>query len=189
MIDKTELRRRMCGVRQAISGEEQRRQAEAVTAAVLAWPVFQQADSVLLYAAMPQELDTGALLSATLAAGKRLLLPRCGAAGQMDAVEISDLRRLRPGTWSILEPPPEWPAADPAGIGLALIPGVAFDAYGHRLGHGAGYYDRFLQRTAATTAGLALREQLVAAVPCEPHDVPLHYIITGAGITPARQEV
>lgn len=187
MSEKRALRQRMRTVCAAIPPEAAAAQARAVADWVMGWPVYQRARSVMLYAALPGELDTAALLAHTLASGKRLLLPRCAAGRRLEAVTVEDLRTLSRGAFGVLEAA-DAPAADPTGIDLALVPGRAFDGRGHRLGYGVGCYDGFLSGLTAVSAGLAYVEQVIPAVPAEAHDVALTYLITARGIQPARCE-
>lgn len=176
--EKGELRTHMRSRRLSVPEADAKRQAEAVTARIRAWPVYRKARTVMAYASLPGELATPALLDAILADGKRLALGRCGAAGWLDAVAVADWRGLQPARYGIVAPGQEEPAIDPGEIDLVLVPGIAFDRQGGRLGQGKGYYDRFLVRTDAIRAGVALIEQIIPAVPGEAHDVRMDYLIT-----------
>ena len=104
--------------------------------ALFALPCWAAADTVLAFAAMPDEPDTAAILRQALADGKRLLLPRVRSRTEMDWVEIPSLSLLQPGAYGIPEPPADRPAADPGGYAatLALIPCLAAGTDGVRLG-------------------------------------------------------
>lgn len=135
-------------------------------------PCWQQADTVLAFAAMPDEPDTSLILRRTLADGKRLLLPRVLSRTAMDWVEIPDLQLLRPGAYGILEPPADLPACDPAGAAapLALIPCLAAGPDGVRLGRGGGYYDRFLAQYKGRRLLLCPAAVLRPGLPCDAWD-------------------
>jgi 5-formyltetrahydrofolate cyclo-ligase len=156
-----------------------------IAARIAAWDAFQRAGCVLAYLATPSEVQTGGLLRA--AAPRRVCVP---------AVVGSDLvlRALAPGARLVrgvlgIREPAEAMAVDPAEVDLALVPGVAFDRAGHRLGRGGGYYDRLLPRlTRATTCGLAFREQVLPALDPAPWDVALDYVCTEDGLLAARQQ-
>ncbi len=188
MKEKRELRTRMREVCAAIPEQEAARQAEMVAAHVAEWPGYHRARTVLLYAALQGELETAALLDRVLADGKRLALPRCGADGGMQAVLVKDWRALQWGRFGVREPALTSPALEAREIDMALIPGLAFDGAGHRLGRGKGYFDRFLAQTEAVAAGLAYEEQVLPRVPTEAHDCGVQYVITARGVQATHYE-
>lgn len=184
---KARLRREMLSARRALSPIEATAQGEALTRQVLAWPLYQEARTVMLYVSLPEEISTRALCLDALSAGKLLLLPRLEDRQVMTAREAALLDALVPGAMGILEPPPDAPVVSPDTIDLILCPGLAFDRHGVRLGFGAGYYDKFLAQSTAVRAGLCYLQQLVKEVPRQPQDIRMDYLITAHGIT-ARQE-
>ena len=142
--------------------------------------VWLDADSVLLYAPMAGELDVWPLLREALRLGKQALLPRYDAeSGSYMACRIRELDSdIQPGQFGIREPAKHC-AVDPLNrLDLALVPGLAFDLYGRRLGRGKGYYDRLLSAVRGTKCGVCFEEQLVPEVPAEPHDILLNCILT-----------
>lgn len=154
--------------------------------ALFALPQWQDADTVLAFAAMPDEPDTAEMLRRALADGKRLLLPRVRSKTEMDWVEIPDLALLCPGAFGILEPPADLPAADPAQTDapLALVPCLAASPDGVRLGRGGGYYDRFLAHYKGARLLLCPEALLLAALPCDDWDARFapEEILTEKGI-------
>ncbi len=185
-MTKQELRAQMRMRCAAVTATQAMAQGEAALGHLQDWSCYRQARRVMAYVSLPGELDTTAILDAILADGKQLALPRCGDGRHMDAVPVPAWRSLARGRYGLLEPARGIPAMDPACMDLVLVPGMAFDVWGGRLGRGAGYYDRFLSGIPAVTAGLALLEQIVPAVPLEPHDGMLGYIVTAQGIAPAQ---
>jgi 5-formyltetrahydrofolate cyclo-ligase len=180
---KQALRRSMVERILALDPVERRRQEGLLREQAPALPGFSGAATVLLYApAFPEEIDTRPLLIAALASGKRLALPRVDRrAKRLRLYLIDDVDRdLVPGTLNIPEPRPDRPELSPAEVDWALVPGLAFDARGFRLGRGAGHYDRLLPtlRADAPRWALALTPQLVEALPVEPHDQPLDGLLT-----------
>lgn len=168
--NKSELRQEIRRRKTTLLPDAAPRYAQRAYDLTLATPAFREARVVLLYAALPDEVPTQRLLQADL--GKTILLPR---------VAGHDLElRLYASTDDLVESPdyhipePTGPLfTDYAAIDLALIPGMAFDAQGHRLGRGKGFYDRLLAHPALTglkTIGLCFDFQLLAAIPTEPHD-------------------
>ena len=178
-------------LRQAILARRSALAPEAVAAAgrlaaqrVLALPAYVQAREILAYMAVRNELDAGPIARQALAQGKRLLLPRCrdGAPGLVDLGCVGCLSEAVPGSYGILEPPRE-ACRPPEAFSpdLILVPGLAFDRRGNRLGFGGGYYDRLLalpMAQKAFTAGLGYDFQLVPTLPADPWDQPVNAVVT-----------
>ena len=129
---------------------------------------------------MPKELDVWPLLDQAIRAGKRVYLPRfVKERNCYEASEILDLTRdLKPGNLGIREPNERCMLLRSGRVDLILVPGLAFDLEGHRLGRGKGYYDRLLAKLEGTTCGVAFDEQMMQQIPVEAHDVRLNFIIT-----------
>ncbi len=138
--------------------------------------VWQNASTVAGFLPMRGEPDLTALWQAAGASGKRVALPRVTETGL--PFHAADFDRLIPGAFGILEPQADAPVIAAAAIDLFLVPGVAFDRHGGRLGMGKGYYDRALSGSSATLIGIAWEWQVVAAVPREPHDVVMTALCT-----------
>jgi 5-formyltetrahydrofolate cyclo-ligase len=173
----------------AMPAKEAERQARLAAERLEEWPAYRNAGCVLLYAALPGDLDTGPMIARALADGKRLLLPRCEESGEIRAVRVEDFEALRPGRFEIREPSGALPAEDPQTIDLILAPGLAFDERGARLGRGKGFFDRYLPRTRALAAGVAYLEQILPVFPIEAreaHDIRMAYLVTARGILPAH---
>jgi 5-formyltetrahydrofolate cyclo-ligase len=163
-----------------------RRREEAVLAARFATlPGFAEAKTVLLYVtAFPEEIATGPMLEQALACGKQLICPRVDRAERrLRLFRIEDPKRdLTPGTLGIPEPRPGCPEAEPGAVDWVLVPGLAFDTHGYRVGRGAGHYDRLLPTLRASTPrwALILDCQWVEDLPVEPHDIPLDGVASPA---------
>jgi len=145
---------------------------------------YQEAGVLALYAATPRELDTAAVFRQARAAGKRCVFPRCVGARSLEFAEVSDLQELKGGRYGILEPQQGLPVLEPLGGDLVLVPGVAFDRAGRRVGRGAGYYDRAFSSPGhgPLLVGFTYSDRIVEAVPTEPHDRRLDAIVTEAGV-------
>jgi 5-formyltetrahydrofolate cyclo-ligase len=143
---------------------------------------FRLSAGLLLYAAMPDEIDAGPLIDEALERGAAVYLPVPDPDGnRMTAVRVTDRRTdLVPGRFGILEPRKGLPAAGSGEIDFVLVPGRAFDRGGRRLGRGAGFYDRFLEEAAAGAfrAALALDLQVVPEVPAGASDRPVDLVAT-----------
>lgn len=175
---KADLRRRMLALRAAMTPDERVRQNRAITQRVLAHKGFTQAQTVFCYCSCADEIDTYGILHAVLAAGKILCLPRTHGKGIMEAYAVSDLDSLQRSKYGILEPSLYCPLADPLQIDLCVIPCLAADVHGYRLGYGGGYYDRYLVRTKGVRMVLCAASRLTASVPCDAHDIPCDFIVT-----------
>ena len=169
---KGEIRRQVLAAREALSAESREDFSRIIFTRVMqAWE-YQQAATVLLYAHFRSEVQTDRLLRATLAAGKRLVLPRVNRARhELELYLVTDpATQLVPGTWEIPEPDPaRCPRVPLEEIGCVIAPGVAFDPWGGRTGYGGGFYDRLLNRLSPAQArvclGLAFEAQIIYEVP------------------------
>lgn len=134
----------------------------------------------MLFASMHSEPDIWPLINEALSAGKTVALPRfCPATQTYEAGCIRDLDTdLQRGKLGIREPGPHCPTFALNRLDLVLVPGVAFDPHGRRLGRGKGYYDRLLAEVRGVKCGVAFDEQIVPEVPVGPHDAPLNCIVT-----------
>ena len=171
-MNKAQLRRQMKEVRARLTDPERTEAAHAIVEPVL--NALGTADPVLVYVAVRGELDTGPLLDALWAAGRTVAVPRITGPGTMVAAHLPDRAAFRPGRFGV--PTSDGPVC--TGVEAVIVPGLAFDRYGGRLGYGAGFYDRWLAANPARTIGVAYDEQRVDRVPMEPHDRPLDVVIT-----------
>ena len=132
---------------------------------------------IILYSALPDEVPTQTLMAELVAQGKTVLLPRVINEKDMELRCYTAPQDLQKGAYGILEPTGER-YTDYEAIDVAIVPGMAFDAEGHRLGRGKGYYDRFLSRVPYLyKIGLCFSWQLVDHVPCDEHDVVMDEVI------------
>jgi 5-formyltetrahydrofolate cyclo-ligase len=133
------------------------------------------------YHALPEEADPAALLKALVAQGCHIAFPRiAGKGAPLDFHRVPDGEVLRPGSHGIAEPLAHWPNVTPA---LLLVPLLAFDRRGHRLGYGGGFYDRTLALLRVRAIGVAYAGQAVASLPDETHDMALDGVLTEQGLT------
>ena len=190
-LSKKDLRLEMLSRRQAMSPELVRENGLIIQEHIMGLKLWQEAKRVLLYMPVKNEVATAQLLGDALAGQKALLLPRCrrDRAGSMDLAEISSLGQLSRGLFDIPEPDAALcPSLPPSGwnLDLAVIPGVAFDRQGFRLGYGGGYYDRFLAELAGryktVTIGLAYSFQVLDALPADQWDTPVNMLCLEKGV-------
>ena len=177
---KAALRERLRTVLSELTRDQRDSAAVEICARLIEQPTWINARSVLLFAPLPDEPNVRPLLHAALDAGKLTVLPRFNAAtGHYEAAAVRDLANdFTEGKFGILEPAPACESADLKRLDLILVPGLAFDRHGHRLGRGKGFYDRLLVEVSGKTCGVAFDQQLVSAIPVEPHDVRLNCILT-----------
>jgi len=160
-----------------------------ICAQFVAHPVYQQAKTVMWYIHCRSEVRTQTALLGELDAGKRMVIPYCTKDEQghnkLGLWWLEDFTELVPGMWGILEPPRQrWgelgKEVAPEQLDCVMVPGVAFDRNGGRLGNGAGYYDHLLKsvRADAVLIGVCFESQLVEQVAMDAHDVVMDIVMT-----------
>lgn len=139
-----------------------------------------EAKSIFFYAPLPNELDIWPLIQNSLSAGKLACLPRFDPATQRYvACEVGNPSAdIVAGKFGVREPCASCVAVPLNRLDLILVPGVAFDAGGRRLGRGKGFYDQLLAEASGIKCGVAFDEQIVTEIPIEPHDVSVNCILT-----------
>ena len=144
-----------------------------------AQPAWQSAESVFCFVGALHEPDTMPILQGALSAGKQLLVPRIAGPGQIQLVPLQSLGQLQPGAFGILEPPQALPAVPGgSGVQLAVLPCLAATRSGARLGHGGGYYDRFLANYSGQRLILCPEALLAQSLPTGPLDEPAQAVLT-----------
>jgi len=178
---KSELRKQMRQLSSALTAEQRLAMSDAVCREIAETYAWQQAHTILLYHALPDEVSLAPLLALGQTQGKCLLLPVVEGNNLLLRQYLGD-DSLTPGAFGILQPSgPDF--SDLSSIQLCLVPGRAFDAQGRRLGRGRGYYDRLLPSLlSATLYGVCFPFQLVPFVPSEEHDIPVHRVFCGERI-------
>jgi 5-formyltetrahydrofolate cyclo-ligase len=179
-VDKHELRARVRRQRAALGAGERTRAVRQAGDHLLAVPEVAAARRVLLYASHGDEVDTDRIVTSLVARGMEVLLPRV-VDRRLELVHVGDLASLAAGFRGLREP--TGPAVGSEGLDVAVVPGIAFDRLGGRLGQGGGHYDRLLAELppAVVRIGLAFALQVVEAVPHETHDVPVDLLVTEEG--------
>jgi 5-formyltetrahydrofolate cyclo-ligase len=142
--------------------------------------IWRDATSILFFAPVPEELDLWPLLEPALTAGKIVALPRFRSATlTYEAARLRDLRRdVCVGRFGIREPGLHCVEVALDRLDLVLVPGLAFDLRGRRLGRGKGFYDRILGAVRGAKCGVAFDEQIADAVPAGPLDVSVNCLLT-----------
>ena len=178
---KRQLRKEMKAKLAAMSREEIRTKSSAACAALIALPEYQAARAIMLYLALPEEADTADIAMNAWQQDKVVLAPKVDwSKRHMLAAEIHSLDEgIVCGRYGIGQPAERsvWPAEQ---IDLIVVPALAYDRAGRRLGRGGGFYDRFLARPdmRAVACGLAFDAQLVEQLPAGKHDQPVDILVT-----------
>ena len=174
MNEKQHIRSRIKNQKSLLTEKERRDAAQRVFETLERSAAFMLADRILMYHSLPDELSTHEFID-KWSGRKRFFLPRVNGVN----LELLPYGRtaLRLGAFQIEEP--QGDEVTPAELmELIVVPGVAFDRRGNRMGRGKGFYDRLLTETKATTVGVGYDFQLLDEVPAEVHDAPLDMIIT-----------
>ena len=183
MTDKHALRATMRQRLAAMAAGDLTGKSAVACSRLIELPEFTDARVVMAYLHMPAELAVTAAIEAAWAEGKTVLVPRVDLPTRhMDAIAITSFDAMVPGAYDILEPLGE--PFNVSRIDLIIVPGLAFDRSGNRLGQGAGFYDRFLSRRGMRAALVAVGfdEQVVARVPTAASDWPMDAIVTDKDI-------
>ena len=186
MLTKAELRRHLLAQRAMLTPADIEQHSTVIAAYLCTLPAFRVSHTIMVYMALPQEVQTMPIITQARQLQKRVAVPVIR--GQdLIAVALSETPgQLQRGRFGILEPCGTPCVIHPQEIGCIAVPGIAFDTRGGRLGFGKGYYDRFLRQLPATTyrCGLAFGIQVVPCVPQAPHDICMHGIVTEQGCIP-----
>lgn len=177
---KEELRRRVAALRRTLLADTRQRFSLAMCERLVESEIFKRAKVVAAYSALRFEIDPRALVERACALGKIVGLPRFVAnTGTLELAEYRPGDELTETHFMVKQPLESASAIELTSVDLVLVPGLAFDLRGERLGFGQGYYDRFLPRMPnAVRAGLCFELQLLAEVPATTHDVPVDQLAT-----------
>jgi len=193
--EKKLLRKILLEARENISPEEARTADNAILSRVLNAGFYREAESVFIYVSVDREMDTKPVIHQAFKDGKTVLVPRTGKDRTMEAVLIDEEEFLKraetewPRCFNIPEPPDDLPALDPARIDLVIVPSLALDLFGYRLGYGGGFYDHFIAAAhkqkkrpvfVAVQRAAFIRDD---ALPREPYDMAVDYIVSENGIS------
>lgn len=173
---KSSLRHYIRSLKATHSAAELEALSSELSSRLILLPQWQASSDVLLYAALPDEVQTGAMIQSAWNSGKRVYLPVVNG-DDLDVKLFTPETALHKGAFQIDEPQGE-PIIDLSVIDLAIIPGMAFTQSGERLGRGKGYYDRLLPRlTKAFKVGICYPFQLLDSIPSEPHDIRMDLVL------------
>lgn len=178
--EKAALRRRLLKARQAIPEPIWQHKSDRICEHLRSWPQFQQARCILAYWSFRNEPDLSPLMNPR----QRWGLPRC-VDQSLYWHDWQGQQRLQPGAFGILEPSPQAPRIPAQQVNMILVPAVACDITGYRLGYGGGFYDRMLSQPAwrhAITIGIVFEYARLPKVPRNPWDRAMQGVCSEAGL-------
>ncbi len=209
MLDKASLRKELLRKRDAIPPEVKRVKNGLICDRLFSLDEIKNANVLFFFASFRTEVDTFEMIKKTLSEGKRVVLPKVDRARrQLVLYEIRAIEELVPGCMGIPEPsfaadnppPPPFSKGGEGGfaedrlidinqVDVVIIPGAGFDLSGNRIGYGGGYYDRLLSGLpgAIPIIAPAYEEQIIDAIPSEPHDVKVHTVVTDRRVIRCRE--
>ncbi len=188
---KNQLRKQYKQIRQQLTDAQVAANSNAITQTLFDTPFWQESTTVMLYLSFQNEVITDAIYQRGWSEGKTMLVPICSPQnGIMTMSQLTSLEPLELNRYGIRELPAHLQAiVPPQQIDLCLIPGIAFDPYGNRLGFGSGYYDRYLAQIPANVPRIALLHSCQiynGILPTDQYDLPMDYMLTEHGLEPKK---
>ena len=178
MLNKKELRRQLINKRNNIPEKARKEKSLKITEKILESSAIEQANTVFVYVSFGSEVDTIPLIKDLFYLGKRVGVPLCNPTDHtMTVYEINDFSQLKKGHYGIPEPDKGLKEIIKDEIDLVIVPGVAFDKKGYRMGYGGGYYDRFLEDFDGYTIGIAFSECIEEELPRGEFDRKVNEVI------------
>lgn len=175
--------------RAALSNDDCQRWTESLTTQIIQEPVVAQAQRIMAYLAMPKEANLDAVIQWALDQKKEVYVPYCVNDTDMVAVRLQSLADVETGLLHIRVPRDTKAVIDPRELDVVLVPGVAFDRQGGRMGMGRGYYDRFLASVTGAVLGICWNSQLsLGALPMDSWDRYMDAIVTEQSIIPCSNQ-
>lgn len=179
-MEKKEIRKQYKMLRNKMSEMEVKEKSDRICQNIILSNLFQQVERIMAYAPLGNEVDIRPVMEEGWRQQKRIAFPKVFG-DTMRYFEVSSFSQLEEGTFHVMEPvetnPVDWKNA------LVLVPGVAFDRQGNRMGYGKGYYDRFFEeKSGCVKAGVAYELQVVDQLPTKENDLPMEYLVTEKGV-------
>ncbi len=180
-FDKTAVRRQLKAITKALTKEYKEEASASIVKQCLDSEEYKNAESIFIFISMAGEPVTTEIIKQAFADGKAVYVPRCLRDGIMEAIKIDSFDCLKPGHYGILEPDDAIKPTDVSEFdsetAVAFVPCVGATKDGKRMGHGAGYYDRFLEKRRMKTLMLVYSKQLLDDIPCDKHDIIMDKVV------------
>ncbi len=181
ILSKTEIRTINKNKRRQMDKSEVKAKSAASAKAFLSSDIYKNAKVIMLYIPLGNETDTSAIINSALDDGKRVALPVTDInTGEITPHYITKSTELVKGAFSVMEPY-KAEIAELSEIDAVLLPGIAFDKYGNRVGFGKGCYDKLLKNSKATKLGYCYQFQICEELKAEQHDVKMDFLVTEKG--------
>lgn len=184
--EKRLLRKKYSALRDKLTKQEIAENSKKIWEYFLSEELYHHAERIIFYLNFRSEVETLPYLEQVFRDKKHVMVPYCiTAEHQMEIYEITDTSQLRPGAYGILEPDIKQASfiSEQNEADIILVPALAFDKSGYRLGYGAGYYDRFLDGNSISAVGFAFSCCVCESLPHEQKDKSVNYLITENGCT------
>ena len=180
--EKRVLRNKLKALEKTLSADYRQSSERSVIASLSRMESYKNAQSVCCFVGTAYEIDTRPLLLDALSNGTRLCVPRCIGRGVMDMRRVRSLDELAPGTMGILEPSADAEIVAASDIDFLVVPCLACDRRGNRLGRGGGYYDRFLSEYGGASVMICREALLQDSIPMEPFDKTVPLVLSESGL-------
>lgn len=188
-LDKNSIRKSIAHKRLTLSDAEVEQKSLQISNSLIALDIFKLSRSIALYFPIQKEVRTQCIFDLAVNCEKEVYFPRVNGSS-LDFYRVNDLEQLKPGKFGVLEPDPNLPKVSNKRIDLFILPGLAFDDSGNRLGYGKGYYDRALDNVPqGKKVGLAYEFQILDSVPVDENDRKVELIVTERGIVFSRRKL
>ncbi len=176
-MQKAEIRKQNKQKRNNMSKEEVAEKSSVICTYFLQSELYKTAKTIMLYMPIAGEVDTSAIMREAFKDGKRVVLPVTDAENNIIPCFAEEDTQFCEGKFSVQEPK-NTAIADPKAIDVVIVPGIAFDKSGGRVGFGKGCYDGFLKSTDAVRVGVCYEFQMCEKIPTEPHDEKMDFAVT-----------
>ncbi len=176
---KEAIRKKHLKKRKQISKESLEQKSKKIAEQLFCTEEFNSAKTIMVFVPIKNEPETRSIIEKAWQQNKRVCVPLTDfSSNEIFPIEINDFSELEEKKFGLLEPKNTVKKIDASEIDLVLVPGIAFDKKGNRVGYGKGFFDRFLEKTNCCTIGLCFEQHLEKKLPVEPHDKRVKKIIT-----------
>lgn len=169
-------------IRKNLAPDEKREKDARVCENIIKTNAFTYAEQILLYAALPLEIETIDIFNKAIEMGKKVYFPRCQERGKMTFHLVTNFNQLKSASFGIREPNSILPLYVEKNSDICIVPALAYDASGYRLGYGGGYYDRFISDFSGTTIGVCYAESVEKKLPRGRFDIQVDILMTDKGL-------